>query len=245
MKNIQTGFLKIIAVIVLAFVSTGVPAQGLSPLLQKADSLFSKKQFTQSFEIYQRIHKEGQYTPAMFLKMAFIQEGLNKPGLALYYLNLYYLASNDNQALVKMEEVAAKNHLNGYEYSQLVRTQELFIQYRPHIAGIIVLFIVLLMALAVYQSLKGSRPVATLVFTVIGLILLGLFVNFSDPPRTGIITGNNTIVMNGPSAGASVVGLLNEGSKIQINGHKDVWLKINGFNYPAYVKQTQVKEIAL
>ena len=42
----------------------------------------------------------------MLLKMAYIQEGLNHVGQALYYLNLYYLASKDKSVLGKMEELA-------------------------------------------------------------------------------------------------------------------------------------------
>ena len=51
----------------------------------------------------------------MLLKMAFIQEGLNHIGKAMYYLNLYYLASRDKTAIEKMEELATKDNLEGYK----------------------------------------------------------------------------------------------------------------------------------
>jgi hypothetical protein len=244
MKNIQTGILKILGAMLLVGAIDG-HAQTPAELLQKADSLFIKKQFTQSFEIYQRVHNRGQYSPAMFLKMAFIQEGLNKPSLALYYLNLYYLASGDDQTLAKMEELAIKNSLYGYEYTQMVQARELITRYRLHAAAGIAAIIFLLMALAVYQTRRGTKPVAAVVFAMFGLVFLALFVNFSAPQRTAIITGNNTFVMNGPSAGASVVALLNEGHKVQIKDKKDVWLKVYWADQYVYVRQSQVQEVIL
>jgi hypothetical protein len=244
MKNIQTSILKILGAILLVGAIDG-HAQTPAELLQKADSLFIKKQFTQSFEIYQRVHNRGQYSPAMFLKMAFIQEGLNKPSLALYYLNLYYLASGDDQTLAKMEELAIKNRLYGYEYTQMVQARELITRYRLHAAAGLAAIIFLLMALAVYQTRRGTKPVVAVVFAMFGLVFLALFVNFTAPPRTAIITGNNTFVMNGPSAGASVVALLNEGHKVQIKDKKDVWLKVYWADQYVYVRQSQVQEVIL
>ena len=245
MKNIQISILKILGVVVLLAGVIHVHAQTSTELLQKADSLFIKKQFTQSFEIYQRIHRGNQFSPAMFLKMAFIQEGLNKPSLALYYLNLYYLASGDEQTLVKMEELAAKNRLYGYEYTQLEQARELLTHYKPYIATGIAAIIFLFISVAVYQSRKGNRPVGAVVFALVGLVLLGLLVNFTAQPRSAIITGSNTFVMNGPSAGASVVGLLAEGNKVQIKSKEDVWLKVYWIDQYVYVRQSQVLEVAL
>jgi len=244
MKNIQTSISKILSVVILLF-ATVCQAQTPTELLQKADSLYLKKQFTQSFEIYQRIHKTGQYSPAMFLKMGFIQEGLNKPGHALYYLNLYYLASGDEQTLNKMEVLAAKNQLNGYEYSQVDQARELITHYRPHAATFIASVILVIMAIGIYQSRKGTKPVVAIMLTIFGLVFLGLFVNFTEPQRTAIISANNTFVMNGPSAGASVVGLLTEGHKVQIKNKEDVWLKVYWAEQYAYVRQSQVLEIKL
>ena len=241
----QTGFLKNITLLALAFATVCGHAQTPTNLLQKADSLYTKKQFTQSFELYQRIHQAGQYSPAMFLKMAFIQEGLDKPGLALYYLNLYYLASNDDQTLVKMDELAAKNGLTGYEHTPLNTIREAIARYRTPIAGALAAVVLLLMAVGIYQTRKGHKPVTAMVVVITGLIVLGLFVNFFKPNRTAIITGTNTIAMNGPSAGASAVGLLKEGNKVRIQNAEDVWLKVYWANRYVYVRQSQVLEVTL
>lgn len=245
MKNIQTSFLKILVGVILVFATACGYAQTLASLLQKADSLYSKKQFTQSFELYQRIHKAGQYSPAMFLKMAFIQEGLNKPSLALYYLNLYYLASGDTQTLIKMDELATKSGLLGYEQTQLTQARELITRYRSHIAGTVASVILLLLAIGIYHRRKGNKPIASPVLALLGLVFLGVFVNLTQPDQTAIVTSANTIAMNGPSAGASVVGLLQEGNKIRIKNKEDVWLKVYWADHYVYVRQSQVLEVTL
>jgi hypothetical protein len=245
MKNIQTGVLKIVSIAALVCATVCGHSQTPATLLQKADSLYSQKQFTQSFEVYQRIHKTGQYSPAMLLKMAFIQEGLNKPSLALYYLNLYYLATGDEQALIKMDELAAKNGLSGYEHTQLSQARELITRYQPHVAAAIASSIIFLMAIGIYQNRKGRKPIAAMVLIFVGLLFLGLFINFVQPDRTAIVIGTNTIAMNGPSSGASAIGLLQEGNKVRIKNKEDVWLKVYWADRYVYVRQSQVVEVTL
>src|SRR3954471_13835099 len=116
MKIIQCHGLKFL---VMFFASAllgpfNAQAQQFSHRLAVADSLFSTKQYTQSLEQYKTVLDQRQYTPAMLLKMAYIQEGLSNIGPSMYYLNLYFLSSNDKSALKKMEDMATKYNLKGY-----------------------------------------------------------------------------------------------------------------------------------
>src|SRR5690348_1763124 len=103
MKNLQTWFLKFVITSSFFFFCLVTVAQAQK--IKQADSLFQAKQYTQSLALYQSVFNEKKYSPAMLLKMAYIQEGLGKIGQTLYYLRLYYLASDDEQALHKMEEL--------------------------------------------------------------------------------------------------------------------------------------------
>src|SRR3954468_14023429 len=111
MKNLQTVVLKFIVSVAFFFSCLYSVAQ--SQKITQADSLFRAKQYTQSLEVYQSLFNEQKYSPAMLLKMAYIQEGLGKIGQTLYYLKLYHLATDDEQALRKMEELAGKFGLSG------------------------------------------------------------------------------------------------------------------------------------
>ncbi|MBL7877228.1 MAG: hypothetical protein JNL53_16305, partial [Cyclobacteriaceae bacterium] len=71
MKKIQTRILKILLISGVLF--SGGPAQAEHPVqLTQGDSLFAKKQYTQSFDLYKVLYESGRYTPAMLLKMAYI-----------------------------------------------------------------------------------------------------------------------------------------------------------------------------
>src|SRR4051812_40914450 len=107
MKNMQRGFLKIVAtsLVLTIFFNLQGFSQTSSHRLRTADSLFQAKRYTQSFEHYQEMLKQNQFTPAMLLKMAFIQEGLLHIGQSMYYLNLYFIATHDESALDKMNEL--------------------------------------------------------------------------------------------------------------------------------------------
>src|SRR3954469_12839623 len=117
MKKMQRSYLKILLVFITLIITPfqASKAQTSSYRLKIADSLYQTKKFTQSFEHYREILNQKQYTPAMLLKMAYIQEGLGNIGEAMYYLNLYFLVTNDKSALEKMEELAHKFNLQGYE----------------------------------------------------------------------------------------------------------------------------------
>ena len=92
--------------------------QSVSQELEIADSLFAKKKYTQSFDIYTGILENYESrSPSMLLKMAFIREGLGDYSTALYYLSQYYLLTSNKQVLKKMEEVAKDHDLKGYTYT--------------------------------------------------------------------------------------------------------------------------------
>lgn len=245
MKNIQTSVLKILTLAGLVLFSQNVVAESAPESLYKADSLFTKKQYTQSFEIYQELKANGFHSPAMLLKMAFIQEGLGHVSLSLYYLNLYYLASGDEQALNKMDEVAAKNRLEGYAHSNTTHLLFNLNKYRFHVSLTLLALAILLLALQYRFVNKKSTSVSPAIFAMLVLLVLASHVNFSLAQPAAIISNSNTYLMTGPSAGASVVTQINEGHKLKVTDKKDVWLKVEWLDQVAYVKETQVLPIEL
>lgn len=213
--------------------------------LQQADSLYLEKKYTQSLEHYQTILAQNQYTPAMLLKMAYIQEGLNRIGQALYYLNLYYIATNDKSVLQKMDELATRYNLQGYQLSDADQAMSFYRDYHLHITaalGVIALFFV---ALAVTVKRKGRRPIASAVVTLIILLVLFYHVNIGGDVSMGIIGNAHTFLMNGPSPGASVVEIVEEGHRVEIIGKKDVWLEVLWNGEVAYVREGNLLPIAL
>jgi hypothetical protein len=245
MKNIQTGFLKILTLFAVIFFSHITQAQIFTKQLAFADSLFKQKRYTQSLEIYEQVLAARQYSPSILLKMAFINEGLGKVSPSLYYLNLYYQATGDEHALLKMQELAAKNRLEGYENIQYDQLYYYVNKYGYQVSALLAAVAIFFLTLIYSQKRKGKTPTGAVVMLLIVLIVLAVQVNFPIKNAEVLITDNTTYLMSGPSAGANVIAVINEGHKLKLLSKKDVWVKVEWLNKPVYVKENRIKPITI
>ncbi len=215
-------------------------------VLAQADSLFAARQYTQAAELYQTVFRDHHYSPAMLLKMAYIHEGLGHLGESLYYLNLYHLASNDLQALKKMEELAEKNQLEGYESDASTKIFGWLQQHYLPLTAILASLNILLLALLIQNRRKRlAGPGGILFVLTLTLTLLFLQVNFTHKTRRGIVTHAPTYLMSGPSAGSSVVAIIGEGHQLHIQGQQDIWLKVEWKEKEVFVRDFLVRGVAL
>lgn len=252
MKKMQSGFLKIalqnstlLALLLCVLSCQPAVSQISSHRLKTADSLFAIKRYTQSMVHYEHILQQNEYTPVMLLKMAYIQEGLLHIGQAMYYLNLYYLATSDTTALEKMSELARKYDLEGYEtaggnISTFYRKYHLYISLA--LGAVTALFFVI--TLLTRLRLK-RQPVIAFSFVTLFTVLLGVHLYFGTEKSTGIITQSRTYIMSGPSAGASVIDVIGDGHKVEVTGKKDVWLRIRWNDNIAYIRKNALQPIQL
>ncbi len=242
----QRQVLKIV-IIILALLQAApdLHAQVSTFRLQQADSLYEKKQYTQSLDHYRSILDQKEYTPAMLLKMAYIEEGLNRVGQALYYLNLYYLASKDKFVLEKMDELAAKYNLDGYKSSDADLALSFYHDYQLPISITLAAVAVFLLSLLFYWRKKGNRSVAVAVLLVVTLALLGIHQNLGGQTSTAIVGEPNTYLMDGPSPGASVVSVIEEGHRVEVVGKVDVWYEVKWNENTVYVRDHNLLMVAL
>jgi hypothetical protein len=238
----QTKILKILLILLFPLFCLG---QTVQQKINRADSLYRAKQYTQSYTIYQSLLTQNHYSPAMLLKMAYIQEGLGHQGLCLYYLNLYQHASDDHQAVTKMEELAAKHRLDGYQSSDGSRLIHVSQKNSLRITGGLCAIIFLFFALLFYLKRQGKSMVVVALLLVFFSSLLLAVTNWGGKPSQVIVSSGSTYLMSGPSAGASVTTILDEGHRLTVQGKKDVWLKVKWKDKDAYVKQSNVLSIKL
>mgnify|MGYP005811466605 CR=1 FL=1 len=235
---------KIVLVITIA-APPPILAQKTAFRLSQADSLYDKKQYTQSLEHYREILAQHEYTPAMLLKMAYIEEGLNHPGKALYYLNLYYLATSDKSSLDKMEELAQKFNLEGYATSDTDIALSFYHDYHQHISLTLAAIVMFCVALVIFWKRKGKRSIAAGTVAFFLLAIMIVHVNFGEKISTGIIGEPNTYLLDGPSAGASVVSVVGEGHKFEIIGKVYVWYKVRWNDHTVFVKDHSLLPVRL
>jgi hypothetical protein len=241
MKYLQTPFSKFLIFFLASFYSIGATAQSD---LKRADSLFQIKQYTQSLEIYQSLLSAKKYSPAMLLKMAYINEGLGKPSESLYYLKLYQLATTDNQAQKKTEELAAKYNMTGYTQNETDQTAH-WVSKNSNVIRLSFALILFLSVVSIF-FLKRKEKKVWGALTVLIIAASALFyLNNLHASSYVIVSNDRTYLMNGPSAGASVTAIVGEGNLIKLLGEEDVWLKVQWSGETAFVKKSAVKEIAL
>jgi hypothetical protein len=248
MKIIQRGRLKFLTLTLAMVASIVIPsfAQVSSHRLRTADSLFQAKRYTQSLEHYEEILRQHQYTPAMLLKMAYVHEGLNQMGSAMYYLNLYHLATRDESAIQKMNEIAQKLNLRGYEPSDSDRFHDFYLDNHLWISLSLAALILLSLSIAYYtRRRRHERPIGSAIAVMTLSTMLAVHLYYGSTRTHAIIATETTYVMNGPSAGASVVEVVGDGHKVEVIGRKDVWLKVKWDNSTAYIKESAVKELSL
>jgi tetratricopeptide (TPR) repeat protein len=245
MKNIQTGVLKILLLITITFSAHGTSAQIFTRQFAYADSLFKVKQYTQSLKIYEEVLAARQYSPSMLLKMAYIHEGLGNVSQGLYYLNLYYQATGDEQTLLKMQELASKNRLEGYENPDSDQFYYHLHKYGYLISLLLAAVALFSMAWIYSQKKKSKNPIGAVVMLMIALVLLTVNINFPPGNSEVMITSGTTYLMSGPSAGADVIAVVEAGHKLRMINKKDVWLQVQWVDQPAYVKENRVTPITL
>jgi hypothetical protein len=241
----QRGYLKIVGLIILLSFSVKSQAQITTHRLKTADSLFAAKLYTQSFEHYEQILQQKEYTPAMLLKMAYIQEGLNHIGRSLYYLNLYHLATKDKSAQEKIQELATKYNLEGYDVSETDQLLAFYHHNRLYVSAALGAFMIFLLATGYYGKRRGVTPYASLTLSIVFALAFFAHLYYGVEVKTGIVTSASTYLMNGPSAGASVVEIIGDGHRVEVIGRKDVWLRVRWAGNEAFVRETAVVPIEL
>lgn len=221
-------------------------AQSNNPLLVRADSLFTQKRYIQSLELYQKLFDDHRYTPAMLLRMAYVEEGLNNVSRSAYYLNLYYLATQDEDALVKLEELAIKNRLEGYVTDEIDGLRSFYLTHRDLITYVLLVVGILALAIALTQRLAmKNKPVGEFVTLCIVTALFILHISQQSMWEKAIISKDNTYVMTGPSAGASVMAIVRDGHRVEVLGKKDVWTKVKLGESEGYVRTSSLLAVKL
>ena len=198
MQNIHYKIPVTIAFLMLFFIQPA-KCQDNKAILYEADSLFQMKRYTQSLELYHQLFEEQHsYTPQMLLKMAYINEGLGNYSQALYYLNEYYLKTSDQDVLTKMEELADKHKLYGYQFTDTDLFLNFYNKYIPEIIMVTLALTLFLFGLMVAQKRKGQRVTFHAAGILLALILLAYMTNTQSRDKMGIISNEPTYVMNGP-----------------------------------------------
>lgn len=246
MNNLQSWHLKIFFCF---FVGTSlVPeyssAQSLSTVLSQADSLFELKKYTESFDQYQVVFDGEMATPQMLMKMAFIKEGLDEYPEALFYLSKYYDITHNNLVLKKINEIAERQGLLGYDVTDADFFISWYSTYYDLILAAAMTILFLLMISQVFRFYKNRGLSAGLMtWQLIFGIALAVIVNYPFADPQAIIVEPATYLMKGPSAGAPMLEIVSQGHKVKILHEGQIWTKILWRDAEVYVRSGSLKRL--
>ncbi len=247
MNKIQSGNLVfgISILISLLIVSTNGFGSGSAQQLIHADSLFEANKYTESFEVYNTVLEQGDYTPGMLLKMAFIKEGLGDVSGAMYFLNQYYNLTSNKKVLAKLEEIARENQLTGYDFNDVDFFINIYNRYRLQLMGLMIAISLVLFGLILLQKGKtGKRPTTPGIAYILSLGLIFYLLNYGISFDKGIIVDPQTYLMSGPSGGADVIGIIKKGHRVDILGKEGIWIKIKWDNQEVYIRENKIKTLS-
>jgi len=243
-KTMQAHFLKKIIFTVICLILSKINfAQALSDTyLVQADSLFAQKNYTQALIIYENIMlQEGKISPAMLLKMAFVTESLGDYAKTLYYLNLYYQQRPSQQVALKMNEVATRHNLRGYDYSDWDFFLIFYQRYYLYLVVVLLMLSVWMMGGMIRKKIRGNfvaarHGLALIFFLSAILVIFNLQLN----NRKVIVAEDYSYLMNAPSAGSQLVRVIRKGHRMDVRGEADIWLQTEWGRENAYIRKQHV-----
>jgi len=223
------------------FFGLSVKSEAQLSSLEKADSLFDNHEYTGAYQIYDSLFFDGSATESMLLKMALINEGLGDYPKALYFLTIFQELSSSDEGEKKIQELAKVHDLSGYNYGDLVYVRKIFFENFEFIISIIFL---LTLGIAFKQAWnfykRKEKNISGMLMTIFLGIVLILFINFKNTQNlTGVFMAPMGYLMEGPSAGSSVLGKIKSGEKIVIKGEIDTWLKVEYEGGIGYIRTNQ------
>ncbi len=235
-------FAKLFLLFFLFFGITRGFAEDNLEKIQKADQLFAQKKYTQALDIYKAVYQtSGKATPQMFLKMAFIYEGLKDYTLALYYLSLYYRASPNDATLLQMEGLAQQHRLKGYEHSDLDVLRAIYERYFNSLV-FVAIFVLGLIWNYIWTRRRQRREVP-LRYKIAFMLLIGatlVWLNLTNQITEAVIRQDNTYLMSDASAGAELLKVIGKGHKVTILNKTDIWYKIQWDNQVGYIRENNL-----
>ena len=233
-------YISIVLLAIFSF-SNRIISKNLS--LNKADSLFNLKIYTEAKLIYDSLYyKENLYSERMLLKMALIEEGLENYEKSIYYLSQYQSINNNESSEIKIQKIANNYDLEGYKKNDFDYFQNILKENRIIIIYSLLLLTLLIFIINIYRILKSKKaPTLVLTFYIISILFL-LIINI-NLPKSGIVYFENTFIMEKPSSGSNLYQIVKKGDKLKIIGEESVWYKIKINEAEKYIRKKNIKII--
>ena len=188
------------------------------------------------------LNNEETFSPAMLLKMAFISEGKGDYSSASFFLAKYYDQNPNQRVITKIKTLTEQTNLIGYEVDDSDRLFKFVSDFQSELSGTFSFLLFLSLILLFVFRTKADKPRYYLP-TVVLIILVFVINNFLSEPKTGIVTGSPTLIMDQPTAGGKLIQVVEPGHRVIIKSTKDVWYEVSWGEKVAFVKKDNITRL--
>jgi tetratricopeptide (TPR) repeat protein len=216
--------------------------QSLEKELVKADSLYKNKQYISAIKIYKKIYNEGNSSPAMLLKLARIEEGMENHGESMYYLEKYYQTTKDEKAIEYLNKTTEAKKAIGFDYSLAYQLNLYYKEWKIYLQLLFSIIIFLGLGMMIKNQDSTQKKKNYFAISLIPILVVA-FLNNYDGKSEAIITTTPSYLLEGPSAGANLVEKVSAPAKIQVKNQVDVWSKVVFEDKEAYIKTSNIKKL--
>jgi hypothetical protein len=240
-KNMQKWVSKIRIILILVLGIGPAILYANQKLLNRADSLYNQKKFSEARDVYVQLYQQGFSSPATLLKMAFVHEGLGETGQALYFLSAYYRETEDQKAYEKILTVANARGVKGYELSEWEKLIIWITNRKAIYLSVSIALACFFMAIMIFNA-KRTNANAKFAAGFVSLLFIGLSfsaINFLQPPDKAIVT-TEVYFMSGPSAAANLISLIPEGNQVRLTGENDIWAEAEWNGQKGFLRKTDL-----
>lgn len=242
MQNLNQIFLTKFIIFFTALIQS-FNCQADTGKLNLADSLFNQQSYQEAYVIYQDlIENDGAFSPAMLLKMAFVAEGMGDFAKASFYLAKYYDQNPNPRVITKIKTLTEQGNLKGYEMSDWERLMKFLTDLQLEITALFSLALVASLILLILYKQKADHMKYFLP-SLLFMLLAFLSNNFLNGPNTAIVTGTPTLIMDQPTAGGKLLGVVDPGHRVIIKSSKDIWYEVKWGSNKAFIKKEHVTRL--
>ncbi|WP_317047871.1 tetratricopeptide repeat protein [Cognataquiflexum aquatile] len=205
--------------------------------------MFSTKNYQEAMLVYEDLlNNEETFSPAMLLKMAFISEGKGDYSSASFLLAKYYDQNPNQRVISKIKTLTEQVNLIGYDLDDSDRLFKFITDFQTELSSTFSFLLFLSLILLFVFRTKADKPMYYLP-TVVLIILVFVINNFLSEPKTGIVTGSPTLIMDQPTAGGKLIEVVEPGHRVIIKSTKDVWYEVTWGEKVAFVKKDNITRL--
>lgn len=199
----------------------------------QADQLFKNNHILEAEKIYHvNLLKNQVNAFETEKKLAYIAKEKNDWLMELYYLSSMQAKQTQLVTSYRLEEIANKRNLPGYEVGLVERFKWIYFEFFPFILGFLLIpAVYVAYALVIKKVQKESIPSYQLFYFISYLLFLLTFSNLPNWIWQGLTANKKTYMRNFASSSAPVIKTMEKGTRVNFIYFKKDWI-------PCYVDGT-------